>query len=83
MRRLSEAAIRQLCEQLGIEGRFFMACLEESVIEVYETEGHLDLANGTILRLRRLQRICLTFEVDVPVAVMLSETRSLKFDQSG
>ena len=71
MSKPSEAAIHQLCVQLDIEEHFFMACLEESVIEVSETEGRLELANGTVLRLRRLQRICLTFDVDVPVALML------------
>jgi len=71
----TEIAIRRLCEQLEIEDRFFLACMEESVIDVYEAEGRLELANGTILRLRRVQRICLTFNVDVPVALMLSEIR--------
>lgn len=78
----SEAAIRQLCVNLGIEDHFFMACLEESVIDVYETEGRLEFANGTVMRLRRLQRICLTFNVDVPVALMLSEIGSFRFDRS-
>jgi hypothetical protein len=71
MRRPSEAAIHQLCARLEIEDHLFMACLEESIIEVDETEGRLELANGTALRLRRLQRICLTFHVDVPVALQL------------
>ena len=72
MAKLSKAAIRRLCEQLDLEDHFFLACLEESVIDVYAVEGRLEPANGTVLRLRRLQRLCLTFDVDVPVAVMLS-----------
>ena len=72
----SEAALRQLCENLGIEDHFVRVCLEESVIEVCEEEGRLDLANGTALILRRLQRICLTFNVDLPVALMLSQLRA-------
>jgi hypothetical protein len=68
-----KAAIHQLCVRLDIEDHFFMACLEESVIEIDETEGRLELANGTALRLRRLQRICLTFNVDVPVALLLMQ----------
>jgi hypothetical protein len=73
MPRPPKAAIHQLCEQLEVEDHFLIACLEESIIEVHETEGQLVLTNGTILRLRRLQRICLTFEVDIPVALMLSK----------
>jgi len=71
-----KAALRRLCEHLEIEDYFLMACLEESVIEVYETKGRLEFANGTLLRLRRLQRLCLTFDVDVHVALMLSERRA-------
>ncbi len=67
----SEAAIRQFCVELEIEDHFFMACLEESVIEVYETDGRLELGNASALRLRRLQRVCLTFNVDVPVALLM------------
>ena len=73
----SKTAIRQLCEQLEIEDHFLLACLEESIIEVDESEGRLEVAHGTVLRLRRLQRICLTFNVDLPVALMLSEFRAV------
>ena len=71
MPRRPEAAIHPLCENLEIEDHFFIACLEESVIDVDEVEGRLELANGPALRLRRLQRICLTFSVDVPVALLM------------
>lgn len=71
MLRPPDAAICQLCETLEVEVHFLRVCLEESVIDVYETEGRLELANGTALRLRRLQRICVTFNVDVPIALML------------
>ena len=71
MSRPSELAIHQLSEHMDIEDQFLLACLEESVVELYEIEGRLEFANATALRLRRLQRICLTFHVDVPVAVML------------
>jgi hypothetical protein len=83
MPRPPEAAIRRLCEQLDIEDHFLISCLEESVIEVDEMEGRLELANGTVLRLRRLQRICMTFNVDLPVALMLSEIRSIKSGRFG
>jgi len=73
MNEYSETAIQQLCERLQIETGFFIQCFQESVIEVEEIDGHLDLGNGTILRLRRLQRICHTFNVDLPVALLLSD----------
>jgi hypothetical protein len=73
MPRPSQAEIHALCESLDIDDDFFVACLEDSVIELYEVEGHLELANATALRLRRLQRICVTFSVDVSVALMLSK----------
>jgi hypothetical protein len=56
---------------MEIEDQFLLACLEESVVELYEVEGRLEFANATALRLRRLQRICLTFDVDVTVALLL------------
>ena len=71
MSKLSDLAIHQLSEDMEIEDQFLLACLEESVVELYEIEGRLEFANATALRLRRLQRICLTFNVDVSVAVML------------
>jgi hypothetical protein len=71
----SEKAIRHVCKNFAVETDFLRACLEASVIEIYETKNHIDLVNGTALRLRRLQRICLTFEVDLPVALILSEFR--------
>src|ERR1039458_6364530 len=45
MPRPSEAAIRQLCEDLEIEDHFLIACLEESIVDVCETEGQLELTN--------------------------------------
>jgi len=71
MPRPSDPAIHRLCEHMEIEDQFLLACLEESVVDLYEVEGRLEFANATALRLRRLQRICLTFNVDVPVALML------------
>jgi hypothetical protein len=73
MSRPADAAIHALCERLELEEHFLIACLDESAIEVSQVEGRLELANGTALRLRRLQRICLTFNVDVSVALMLSK----------
>jgi len=71
MSKPSETAVHHLCEVLEIEDHFLWACLDESVIDVYETDGRLELTNGTALRLRRLQRICLTFNIDVPLARLL------------
>jgi hypothetical protein len=74
----SDKKIRHLCKTLAVETHFLKACLEASVVEIYETKGHVDLGNGTALRLRRLQRICLTFEVDLPVALILAEFRNVQ-----
>ena len=72
MAKYSETAIKHLCERLGVESVFFTQCLQESVIEIHESEERLDLmVNGTALRLRRLERICHTFNVDVTVGVLL------------
>jgi len=71
MPRPSDLAIHQLSEDMEIEDQFLLACLEESVVELYEVEGRQEFANATALRLRRLQRICLTFDVDVTVALLL------------
>ena len=71
MPNLSKTALRRLCEQLEVEDHFFLACLEESVVDVDEVKGRIALAHGSVFRLRRLQRICLTFGVDVPLARML------------
>jgi hypothetical protein len=68
----SEKAIRHVSKKLNVETHFLKGCLEASVVEVYELKGRMDLAHGTALRLRRLQRICLTFNVDLPIALMLS-----------
>jgi len=71
MAKYSDAAIQQLCERLQLDCGFFMQCLEVSTIEIRETEGHLDLDNGSALRLRRLERLCHTFHVEVPIAELL------------
>lgn len=67
----SDTALQNLCERLQIDPEFFVECLRESVIEVHEIEGRLDLGNGTVLRLRQLERICTTLNVDLPVALLL------------
>lgn len=67
-----DVLIRQLCESLHVDHGFFVECLQESVVEVHEVNGRLELANATVLRLRRLERICGALEVPVPAALMLS-----------
>jgi hypothetical protein len=67
-------AIERLCVQLDVDPRFFVVCLEESIIEVTTIKGRLDLGNGTVLRLRRLQRICATFDMDPQMALLLLKT---------
>jgi hypothetical protein len=71
MPRPSDRAIHRLCEEMEIEDEFLLTCLEESVVELDEIDGRLEFANATALRLRRLQRVCLTFHVDVTVGLLL------------
>ena len=68
-----EAEIQDLCRRLDIDPGFLRDCLAESVIEIQETDARLDLVNATTLRLRRLQRICHTLNVDLPVALLLND----------
>jgi hypothetical protein len=71
MKKYPEAVIVELCQHLEIERGFFVQCLEESEIEIHEVEGRWDLDGGTALRLRRLQRICDTFDVELPAAKLI------------
>jgi|GEM_PF-3518411 len=58
--------IQKLCRRLEVDSGFFVDCLEASIVEIQETEeGQIDLTNGSLLQLRRLQRICHTFHVEV------------------
>ena len=66
-------AIQRLCERLDVDPHVLVVCLEESVVEIAEVNGQLDLQNGTVLRLRRLQRICYVFDVDIYAALLLEE----------
>ncbi len=66
-----EIAIIQLCRRLQVDSGFFEQCLQESAIQVHEIDGRLDIENGTALRLRRLERICRTLNVELPIALLL------------
>ncbi len=67
----SDTALKQLCECLQIDPEFFVQCIQESVVEIHEIDGRLDLGNGTVLRLRQLERICITMNVDVSSGMLL------------
>ncbi len=67
----SDATIRKLCAQLDLDRDFVVQCLTESVAEVEEVNARLEFKDATLLRLRRVQRICLTFEVELSVALLL------------
>jgi hypothetical protein len=73
MIRHSEKTLDQLAKRFEVDTDFLMECLHESVIEVRGSRADLDLGNGTALRLRRLERICHTLNVEVPVAALLVE----------
>jgi len=69
MSNIPEQELQKLCEHLQINPEFFEQCLQESVVEIHEIDGHFDLGNGTVLRLRRLERICTTHNVDLSIAL--------------
>ena len=71
MSKYPKTAIIQLCRHLQIDSEFFVQCLHESVIEIHEIDGRLDMDNGTALRLRQLERICRTLKVELPIALLL------------
>jgi hypothetical protein len=70
---MPDAALHQLCEHFQIDSDFFRQCLQESVVEIHEIDGRLELGNGTVLRLRQLERICDTLDISLSAAVLLLE----------
>jgi len=69
----SQKKLEDLCQRLQIEAEFLTVCVEESVIEIEEIGDQLDLGSGSILHLRRLERICHTLNVEPPVAILLNQ----------
>jgi hypothetical protein len=68
-----ENVIVILSERFHVERGFLAQCIEESVVQIQEVAGEWDLSDGTALRLRRLERLCRTFEIDVPIAKRILE----------
>jgi hypothetical protein len=77
MAQRSKAEILHLSERLNVEVSFLTECVEASVVEIEAVDGVVDLGHGTVLHLRRLQRICHTFEIDFHVALLLYKGREL------
>ena len=73
MSKHSKTTVQHLCERLQVNADFLEQCLSESVIKIHESEGQVELDNGTFLHLRKLERVCRTFDVDVPTAIMLRD----------
>jgi hypothetical protein len=71
MKKYPNAVIVQLSQRFEVGPGFLAQCLEESVIEVREVQGTWDLDGGTLLHLRRLQRICDTFDVEPAAAKLI------------
>jgi hypothetical protein len=63
-----EMVLIRLSESLRVDRGFLTQCIEASVLEIQETDGAWGVSNGSVLRLRRLERLCHVFNVDVPVA---------------
>jgi hypothetical protein len=64
-----DAILVRLSESLRIEHGFLVQCIEESIVEIREG----NVSNGSVLRLRKLERVCRTFNVDVPTAKHILE----------
>jgi hypothetical protein len=69
----SDPEIQRLCRGLRIDAEFFVECVRESVVEIREIDGRVDLGGGSALRLRRLERLCEALDVELPVALLLLE----------
>jgi hypothetical protein len=67
--------VEKLSQRMSIEPQFLHACIEASIIEIRENSGDLDFENGTAIELRRLERVCLTFAVDIHVALLITHAR--------
>jgi len=76
MTEYSQKALQELCQRLEVDAVFFAQCVELSIIEIEVHDERLEVFNGTLLRLRRLQPICDTFDVDISVGLLL-----LKFSE--
>ena len=71
MPNVPDAVIQQLCERLQVNSDFLVQCIQESVIEIHEIDGHWELSNGTVLRLRQVERICSTLNIGLSGALVL------------
>ncbi len=63
-----DVVLVRLSESLHVDRGFLVQCIEESVVEIHEADGHWNLSNGTALQLRRLERLCDVLNVEVPIA---------------
>lgn len=70
---IPQPEIYRLAERLRLDFNFFSQCLKNEVITMSQDEGYVDLVDGSIFRLRRLQRLCQDFEVGLPIAMLLME----------
>jgi len=60
-----------LARKLDITVEFLSDCVEYSAVRLVEIEDRVDLQEDSMLRLRRLQRVCNTFDVDACIGSML------------
>src|SRR5438445_7204641 len=64
MKKPTDALIKELSGRLDIDQVLLERCVKESVVEIRETEQGVERENGTLLRVRRLERSCRTFDVE-------------------
>ncbi|MFH1723692.1 MAG: chaperone modulator CbpM [Elusimicrobiota bacterium] len=75
MRRVRRSQILRLSETLLIEPDFLQRSIEESVIEVRETDEGVELDRRALPRLRRIERVCRALGVDVGIAHLMLTLR--------
>lgn len=69
--KINRKTIHVLSERLHMSEDFLTHCVEYSLVQMEGRGKNVDLLPGTALRLRRLQRLVETFDIDVSIAALL------------
>jgi len=62
-----------LSERLHVSKELLIHCFDYSLIEIEGRGERIDLSGGTVLRMRRLQRLAEHLDIDVAIAAILLE----------
>ncbi len=63
--------LEDLSRRLHLDIGFLLACLESSDVTISADARPLELDHAMLHRLRRLQRLCETFQIDPLIAALL------------